>query len=385
MHLLGMARLAFLSLATTAALGFAVLVANGGLSGSAATASAAAQEPKTVTVLVGGGQDTVDLLSFFPRKVRIHVGDTITWKQNSDAAHTVSLHGAFPGPGGANLFFDPGTTVPGANLPVPGRPGVTQLNPLQVYPFPGPEVLDSVYSGGQFVSSGRFVGTPPTPGLDRDVFEFSLTFDTPGTYEYLCLTHVGTMFGTVEVVGATSDVPTAADIEVEGQAQIAALTNLTEREKAQRDNSRSEPGPAGNTTWYVMAGNHFFQLGDLRATLLEFLPRDVTVTAGDTIVWGSTGFHSVTFNPAPPPPPLNLLETLPDGTQAIINNPLAYDPVKPSAVYDPTKLFNSGNLAQAQPNGTAWTLAFETPGVFEYYCAVHREAGMVGTITVLPR
>src|SRR5439155_11221080 len=142
------------------------------------------------------------------RIVRIRAGDTITWVQNSDAAHTVSLEGSFPGPGGANLFFDPGAVVPGANLPVSGRPGVTQLNPLQVYPFPGPEVFGSTYSGGSFVSSGRFAGVPPTPGLDHDVFTFSLTFDTPGTYNYLCLTHVGAIYGTVEVADASaSDVP----------------------------------------------------------------------------------------------------------------------------------------------------------------------------------
>ena len=117
----------------------------------------------------------------------------------------------------------------------------------------------------------------------------------------------------------------------------------------------------------------------------EFLPRDTTITAGDSVVWGSTGFHSVTFNPLPPAPALNLLETLPDGTQAIINNPQAFDPTKPSAVYDPTRFFSSGNLSQNQPNGTAWTLTFDTPGVYEYYCSVHLDLGMKGTITVLAR
>jgi plastocyanin len=30
-------------------------------------------------------------------------------------------------------------------------------------------------------------------------------------------------------------------------------------------------------------------------------------------------------------------------------------------------------------------LAFETPGTFEYYCSVHLDVGMKGTITVLAR
>jgi plastocyanin len=115
------------------------------------------------------------------------------------------------------------------------------------------------------------------------------------------------------------------------------------------------------------------------------MPRDITVRSGDTVVWGSTGFHSVTFNPVPPNPPDNYLETAGDGTQVIVNNPQTRDPVKPSAVYDPTQWFNSGNLAVGQPNGTAWTLTFEVPGTFEYYCSVHQELGMKGTVTVVPR
>ena len=127
------------------------------------------------------------------------------------------------------------------------------------------------------------------------------------------------------------------------------------------------------------------QITDERASLQEFMPKNLTITAGDTVVWGSTGFHSVTFNPTPPMPELRYLETLPDGTQAIINNPVMFNPVKPSAAYDPTKFFNSGNLSSAQPNGTGWTLTFNTPGTYEYVCGVHEALGMKGAITVVPR
>jgi len=93
----------------------------------------------------------------------------------------------------------------------------------------------------------------------------------------------------------------------------------------------------------------------------------------------------VTFNPSPIVAPLNLEATLPDGTRVVMNNPEVYDPVKPSGVFDPTQYYVSGNLGRGQPAGTAWTLVFETPGTFEYYCAVHLERGMKGTITVVPR
>ncbi len=243
----------------------------------------------------------------------------------------------------------------------------------------------SVYRPGGYVSSGRMAGIPRTPGLE-DLYEFSLTFDTPGTYQYLCLTHADQMQGKVEVLPASAaNVPSQADIDQWAQAEMDMLFGLIEREKPQREIVRGEPGPANNTVWRVSAGNHWFQIADERAGLLEFMPKDLTVTAGDTVVWGSTGFHSVTFNPVPPMPSLRLLETLPDGTQAIINNPQMFDPVKPSGIYDPTKFFNSGNLSVGQPNGTAWTLTFETPGTFEYICGVHADLGMKGTITVVAR
>ena len=350
-----------------------------------AMASAAAQESRNLTVLAGTGQDTADLLAFFPQQITIRAGDTITWKQNSDSPHTVSFTGSFPGPGSDNRFLPPGTLIPNANLPVPGRPGVTQFNVVGAYPFPGPEANGSVYRPGELVSSGRMAGVPRTPGLE-EIKEFSLTFDTPGTYFYMCLTHADQMQGRVEVLPAqAADAPSQVEVNAVAKVEMDMLLGLIERETPQRTNSRSEPGPANNTVWFVAAGNHWFQISDERAGLLEFMPRDVTITAGDTVVWGSTGFHSVTFNPTPPMPALRLLETLPDGSQAIINNPVMFNPAKPSAVYDPTQFFNSGNLSVGQPNGTAWTLTFVAPGTFEYVCGVHEELGMKGTITVVPR
>ena len=62
--------------------------------GSAPVKSAEAQQaqvaPHTVTVQAGAGQDTVELLAFLPEKVRIRVGDTVTWKFEGDL-HTVAF------------------------------------------------------------------------------------------------------------------------------------------------------------------------------------------------------------------------------------------------------------------------------------------------------
>ena len=61
----------------------------------------------------------MDVLGFFPQQMRVRVGDTVTWKQNSDAGHTISFVGAFPGNGGANIFTIPGNLsgIPGVSVP----------------------------------------------------------------------------------------------------------------------------------------------------------------------------------------------------------------------------------------------------------------------------
>src|SRR5438876_4891426 len=59
---------------------------------SAGTASAApAAQANNLTVLVGGGQDTLQATNFFPMTVRIRQGDTVNWKPNADEVHTVSF------------------------------------------------------------------------------------------------------------------------------------------------------------------------------------------------------------------------------------------------------------------------------------------------------
>ena len=78
--------------------------------------------PHTVTVQAGAGQDTVEP-AFLPEKVRIRVGDTVTWKFEGDI-HTVTFTtGTRP----AGLVIPssqapPGEVIPRVFLPVPGAP-----------------------------------------------------------------------------------------------------------------------------------------------------------------------------------------------------------------------------------------------------------------------
>ncbi|HKT37605.1 MAG TPA: plastocyanin/azurin family copper-binding protein [Ktedonobacterales bacterium] len=105
-------------------------------------------------VVVGTGNDMVDVMRFFPKTVRIHVGETIGFSNHSMGPHTVTF-----GAEQANIFV----------------------------PYGDPTHFD----GSSPLNSGLLFGPAP----------FSVTFTKPGTYHYFCALHdyLG-MVGTVIVL-----------------------------------------------------------------------------------------------------------------------------------------------------------------------------------------
>jgi plastocyanin len=87
-----------------------------------------------------------------------------------------------------------------------------------------------------------------------------------------------------------------------------------------------------------------------------FVPAEVTITAGQGVVWinGSNLVHTVTADPSWAQNAKNV--QLPPGAQP----------------------FNSGGIA---PGGT-FRHVFEEPGTYRYFCIPHEDEGMVGTVIV---
>jgi sugar lactone lactonase YvrE len=54
-------------------------------------------------------------------------------------------------------------------------------------------------------------------------------------------------------------------------------------------------------------------------------------------------------------------------------------------VYDPAQYFNSGDLGPFSNAGNSWSLKFDSPGTYKYFCVFHRAQGMEGTVTVTER
>jgi plastocyanin len=130
----------------------------------------------------------------------------------------------------------------------------------------------------------------------------------------------------------------------------------------------SAPAVAAPATWTVLVGS---QTGSMAVQGQRFLPGDITVDAGDSVVWQANAaeIHTVTF--------------FHGGTPQATVAPL--DPTDPAQVtrqggstMDGTSYFNSGLLTTLPsfsplpvPVYSSYTLNFPTAGTYTYYCLVH--------------
>lgn len=327
----------------------------------------AAPEARELTVLTGAGQDTVSVNAFFPESIRVRVGDTVTWKINSDEPHTATFLSGEPAP------QDP--------IPIPDRgPGEMMLNPLIAFPSRAPDAPVESYSGTGYLNSGMLSVGKVVPPLE----EFSVTFEAPGVYQYNCLLHPA-MVGEVVVEAAnTADLASQDEIDAQVQPEIEALIAEADMIRAGATNSemiRSEPGPNDSTFWHIPAG---VTGSDPRLEIYDFFPKNATIQAGDTVIWTSTFFHHVAFHPGEPVPEFVLPEPQDAGPPILVVNPKVLAPIKPSGEFDGTAYFSSGLIgAGPVPGGTTFAMTFTEPGTYNYVCAVHRPLGMEGTITVV--
>jgi len=184
-------------------------------------------------------------------------------------------------------------------------------------------------------------------------------------------------------------VPNQDDIAAQSLLEMAAFSNLfpAARAEAQQLAKPAEPGPGGTNLTFVRAGMTELFSGDGRAHVNEFFPKEVTVRAGDTVVWGSTYFHSVTLSPPPVPTIADLFieRPQPAGPPLLAFNPRVWNFSKPTAAYDPAQYYNSADMGPFSPGGSTYALTFDRPGTYEYVCIFHGIQGMKGTVTVVPR
>jgi plastocyanin len=132
-------------------------------------------------ISAGAGDEAVMVARFLPGRVTVKTGDAVTWVWKDPLTpHTVTFLG------GAPL---PEVVIPRAEGSGPPR---LELNPGVLAPAGEP----TSYDGSGWLNSGFLDPAQMPPGSPAPTF--TVRFEAPGTYEYLCLLHEG-MSGTIVV------------------------------------------------------------------------------------------------------------------------------------------------------------------------------------------
>jgi plastocyanin len=302
-----------------------------------------------------------DVNAFFPQKVTIHVGDTISFLRGM-MPHTIDI----PPVGGQDLpLLIPGATAAGVN-DAAGKPfwfngkvPSLGLNPLLLAGAP----KNVTYNGTKRVDSGFYLGKGSAPA-------FNVTFTKAGVYKVFCDIHYG-MTGTVVVLPKAKPVPSAA------QSHAALVAQLVADLKALK--AAANIKPAANT---VSVGS----AGPGGSELFAMFPATLHVKVGTAVTFSvsrdTRETHTVTFGPT---------AYLTQLARGFLSNPLITQqglyPSDPGPIMlTPTShgngFANIGALDRdpttpLQPSGK---IVFTTPGTYHYICLIH--PFMRGTIIV---
>ena len=329
--------------------------------------------PQTYTVMVGLEQSKlgIGVMSYFPRTVTIHEGDTVHWVINSNEIHTVT--------------FPDGILPPDLLLPSEEAGADPNVSPLVFAPF---VVEQSPVSGSEF---GGGIGGHANSGImgrePGQVQEYDLTFKTEGTFGYFCIVHGISMSGEVVVVGDDVKVPSPKQSMAEGKKEMAEALSLVPEVvmNASEQIVPPEMNNDGTLTHTVMLGYSetvSASYGDLEIDLLQFFPNRLTVRAGDIVNFVMSGYnlapHTATF--------LNGAE---EPYLAVFENGFLYlnsEVVFPSGedVLTRSGIFSSGLMLPVP--GTTYSLEIGNmkPGLDHFLCLLHDGSGMKGELIVVP-
>ena len=321
------------------------------------------------TVLVGGNDSAynAELQGFFPQNITIHVGDMVTWKQNTLDIHTVT--------------FTPGMNrTPDLIVSVPGENGSLMLNPVVAF---AAAPAGGMYNGSTYANSA-IMGPDDTQAKN-----FSLTFTKAGTYSYICVVHAGEdMKGQVIVENASVSIPSPLMASDEGQKELEELRSQAEPLHAKAVASVPEPeqNADGTTTYHVNVG-----FGQGQVHLEAFFPDKIDAHPGDTVVWtlpkNDMEPHTITFLNGAKGPELFLPEMQPQGPPLIIFNPEVLLPQNASMPLTDNGVYSSGFIDPTMPGSHSFTLKIgnNTTGTLPFVCLLHDEMNMTGELMVSNR
>jgi plastocyanin len=332
---------------------------------SLATTPASAAEWKAWVGAQNGDQSS-QVLAFLPNEFWIQAGDGIQFTFLANETHTVS-------------FLETGQTRPAAFSSV-------GINGKVFVGCPGATPDGSSFNNTACVSSA-----PSTIGQT-----YSVTFPTAGNFKLVCLVH-SRMTGAIHVLPLSQPLP-HDQAYYNRQAYLEGSKLLSDARSLQgRGNDEGErtfrPGDGAphlegqNSALSVTAGISEILAnggGSQTNAVMRFLGAMTVVHVGDTVEWTNLStpvFHTITFGTEP-------ANDMPASTGVTLDS----DGVRHAAISSPNQSVNSGYIGapnqetvgqpQAALDSTRFRVTFTAPGTFNYFCALHDEIGMIGTVIV---
>jgi plastocyanin len=261
------------------------------------------------TVEVDGKADgfSAAFPAFFPDRVTVHPGDTVTVTLTgaSGQPHTATL-GTLVDAGVARLAqLGPQASL-AAQESSPEMLRLPDAFPHEV--TGGPQDANQSAAQPCYLDTGvpplsLTGGAPACPRRDQPNFDGSQTFYSsgvlmatgdsftvplatttkPGTYSLMCMLHRSAGIGQITVVPADEPVPTPAEVTAEGRQERQRLVDVL----------RPVAGDAGRATpETALAGAVDPTVSSL---VTQFGPQTISIPVGGTVTWHVNGFHTISF------------------------------------------------------------------------------------------
>jgi plastocyanin len=256
------------------------------------------------------------------------------------------------------------------------------------------------YSGGSDVNSGFLTNHNGTSKPSEFYVKVFLDSSGSTTVHFFCALHRG-MVGQVRVVANNAEVTTTSEKKGtdDAAAQYAKETLAGTAAELAANQTAVTTNSDGSKTVTMTAGT-----AAPNVEVMEMLPNNVSIKAGDKVTWVDKGFdiHTVTFprgagsnsvdpfqrpvcegtgttdTPATSGPP-----TFGCSSPAAIEMPLQIAPMGPTAIASTSTVATSGILLSAlagAPLPDRYTFSFPNAGTYAYQCRIHDN--MTGTIAV---
>ena len=336
---MGFSRLSWarIALASTFVAALALVGAFMTLHARAAVASTTWQ----ATVGAQSSDKAIQALAFLPNDMTVDVGDTITWTFPAAEIHTLTF-GVPPGP------------PPAFTTPQTCNAATSSTN-------------QCAWDGTHLVTSGTMM----------DGQSYAVAFTTPGSFKFLCLVH-SNMTGTVHVQAAGTAYPHDQTFYTQqGQQQSTQLLA-----QGTQDANAEQTASTSPNTVTIGAGFATSTSGGLQAVSINrFYSPTLSVNVGQTVTFTALDPfepHTVTIGADVQGPPFTPVGLTGPG-KATLSSPYP-------TLLQGSPTVNSGFLGARPPvpagQGETFQLTFNAPGTYKYYCTLHDDLGMTGTVVV---